>query len=154
MRKSMRSLLFPMLAVVLWMTPWGWVAAADAATEIALVKTVEGAAVAIRGAVREPLSVGSPLFLHDAVETAEGSVGVTFKDGTRISLGPRSRLELRKYAYVPAQHNLEFLVGLMRGTMLYVSGLIAKLAPERTQVETPVATVAVRGTRFVASVEN
>ena len=131
---------------------WAAAPARAAEPEVALVKTVEGAAVAVRGEARLPLAVGTPVLLHDAVETAEGSVGLTFKDGTRISLGPRSRLELKNYAFAPAERDLDFLVGLVRGTMLYVSGLIAKLAPDRARVETPVATVAVRGTRFAASV--
>ena len=37
--------------------------------------------------------------------------------------------------------------------LLYVSGVIAKLSPDSVKVRTPVATVAVRGTRFLADVK-
>lgn len=37
--------------------------------------------------------------------------------------------------------------------MHYISGVIAKLSPDAVKVRTPVATVAVRGTRFLAKVE-
>jgi hypothetical protein len=121
--------------------------------EVALVKTVEGAAFAVRPEKREALAVGTPLYVKDTVETLEGSVGFTFKDGTRISMGPNSRLEFKDYAFAPGEERFAFLVRLLRGTMMYVSGVLPKLAPEAVQVETPVATVAVRGTSFLVKIE-
>src|SRR6516165_1899754 len=41
---------------------------------------------------------------------------------------------------------------MVRGVAAYVSGKIAQLSPDAVRVETPVATVGVRGTRFVAKV--
>lgn len=121
---------------------------------VARVKTVEGTAYALRGADRVSLVVGEPIRLKDVVETTQGSIGLTFRDGARLSIGPNSRLELKSFEYAPADGNLAFLVALARGTLVYISGLIGKLAPEKTQVETPVATVAVRGTRFLVKVED
>jgi hypothetical protein len=120
---------------------------------IARIKTTDGRVVAIRDTQETRAEVGRALQVGDIVETREGSAGITFQDGTRISLGPDSRLEIKRFAYAPAEGNLALLVRLARGTMLYVSGVIAKLSPEAVKVETPVATIAVRGTRFVAKVE-
>lgn len=121
--------------------------------QVALVKVVAGEAYALRAEQRAELGVGEAIFAKDIVETAEGSVGLTFTDGSRISIGPNSRVQFTEFQFAPAEGKLSFLIEFFRGTMLYVSGVIAKLSPDAVKVKTPVATVAVRGTRFLAEIE-
>jgi len=128
-------------------------AAAQQADQVALVKVVDGQAYSVRADERSELGVGTPIFVEDVVETEAGSVGLTFKDGSRISIGPHSRVQFTEFQFAPAEGNLAFLIDFFRGTMLYVSGVIAKLSPDSVKVRTPVATVAVRGTRFLAEVK-
>ena len=120
---------------------------------VALVKVLQGTAFTIQGDDRVALTVGQAIGRNDVVETASGTVGLTFRDGTRISIGPNSRIAFKRYEFSPDEGKLAFLVRIVRGTMLYISGVIAKLAPDAVKVETPVATVVVRGTRFVAKIE-
>jgi len=122
-------------------------------SEVALVKVVDGEAFALRDESRSSLGVGAPIFVDDVVETEAGSLGLTFKDGSRISIGPNSRVQFTQFQFAPAEGRLAFVIDFFRGTLLYVSGVIAKLSPEAVQVRTPVATVAVRGTRFLAEIE-
>jgi hypothetical protein len=42
---------------------------------------------------------------------------------------------------------------LLAGTMQYLSGLTAKLAPDAMKVDTPTAAIGVRGTRFLVRAE-
>jgi len=128
-------------------------AAAAEGNQVALVKVVDGEAYALRADERDALDVGEPIFVEDVVETQAGSVGLTFQDGSRISIGPHSRVQFTEFQFAPAEGRLEFLIDFFRGTLLYVSGVIAKLSPDSVKVRTPVATVAVRGTRFLAEVE-
>ncbi|GAB4374826.1 MAG: hypothetical protein Kow00114_37670 [Kiloniellaceae bacterium] len=128
-------------------------AGSAAADQIALVKVVDGQAFALRADERSALDVGTPIFVQDVVETEAGSVGLTFKDGSRISIGPNSRVQFTEFEFAPAEGRLAFIMEFFRGTLLYVSGVIAKLSPDAVKVQTPVATVAVRGTRFLAEVE-
>lgn len=121
--------------------------------EVALVKVVDGEAFALRDDSRSSLGVGAPIFVDDVVETEAGSLGLTFKDGSRLSIGPNSRVQFTQFQFAPAEGRLAFVIDFFRGTLLYVSGVIAKLSPEAVQVRTPVATVAVRGTRFLAEIE-
>jgi hypothetical protein len=121
--------------------------------QVALVKVVDGEAFALRAEARSPLGVGQPIFVEDVVETEAGSLGLTFKDGSRLSIGPHSRVQFTAFEFQPAEGRLAFIIDFFRGTLLYVSGVIAKLSPESVQVRTPVATVAVRGTRFLAKIE-
>jgi hypothetical protein len=127
--------------------------AADA-DPIGHVRDVRGTVTVSRGSASVPAATGEPVFLNDILMVADnGSVGVTFLDESRISLGPGSQLTLKQYDYDPATKKLGFVARLVRGTLLYISGIIAKLSPESVAVETPVATIAVRGTKFLARVE-
>ncbi len=128
-------------------------ALAQQQNQIGLVKVVDGEAFALRADERSALGVGTPIYVEDVVETEAGSVGLTFKDGSRLSIGPNSRIQFTEFEFAPAEGRLAFLIDFFRGTLLYVSGVIAKLSPDSVKVQTPVATVAVRGTRFLAEVE-
>ena len=121
--------------------------------QVALVKVVDGEAYALRAQQRSELGVGEAIFVKDIVETVDGSIGLTFKDGSRISIGPNSRVQFTQFEFAPAEDRLSFLIEFFRGTLQYISGVIAKLSPDAVKVKTPVATVAVRGTRFLAQVE-
>lgn len=118
-------------------------------TPIGIVKTAEGVVALIRGDVTIPASPGDDVLLLDRVRTgADGAVGVTLEDGTLISLGPNALFEFTEFEYAPRLGAFGFLGSLLGGTMLYSSGKVGKLAPNRTRVQTPISVVAVRGTRF------
>jgi hypothetical protein len=121
---------------------------------IGFVKTLAGHATVIRGGTAKPVELAMPLYTRDRVETAkDGEVGITFRDDTRISLGPDSQLELPSFVFKPADKQYGFVLRLVFGTMQYLSGLTAKLAPDAMSIETPTATIAVRGTRFLVRAE-
>lgn len=121
---------------------------------IGYVKTVSGEAYVLRGDARTTAEPGTALYRGDVLRTgAPGALGVTLKDSTRLSLGARSELTLQQFAFVPSENELGFVARLAHGTLLYVSGVIAKLSADAVSVETPVATIAVRGTRFLVRVE-
>jgi hypothetical protein len=142
------TLLLPLLAAAL-------PARAVTETPIGYVKVLEGQAFAQRGGDRIPLALGAAIYRKDICETAKkGQLGISFKDNTLISLGPNSRVTLAAYEFEPAEKRYGAVLQLARGTLLYVSGLIAKLSPQSVQVSTPVANVAVRGTRFVVQVKD
>jgi len=121
---------------------------------IGFVKTLAGHATVTRAGTAKPIEVAMPLYTRDRVETAkDGEVGITFRDDTRISLGPDSELELPSFVFKPADKQYGFVLRLVFGTMQYLSGLTAKLAPDAMSIETPTATIAVRGTRFLVRAE-
>lgn len=118
------------------------------------VKTVSGEAW-ITGAdgARSALEVGSPVASGDSIETGEnGSVGITFRDETRLSIGPGSQVAVDEFLFAPDAGELSFAARIARGTLYYVSGAIARLAPERVTVATPEGTVGIRGTAFLVRV--
>ena len=92
---------------------------------------------------------GAPVYPNDAVKTGpDGSVGIIFKDNARISLGPNSRLELKKFVFEPAQGKFSMVNKLAKGTASFASGKMTKLSPESVVLETPTSTIGVRGTTY------
>ncbi len=127
------------------------VAAGDEA--IGHTKIVNGHVAVLRDGVETPIKGGDALFRMDVLITGEdGSAGLTFKDNSRLSLGANSRLTFREFHFEPGKNKLSFISELAHGTLQFISGVIAKLAPGSVLVVTPVATIAVRGTRFLVSI--
>jgi hypothetical protein len=92
---------------------------------------------------------GTPVYPNDTVKTgADGSVGIIFKDNSRISLGPNSRLNLKKFVFKPAQGQFSMINKLAKGTASLVSGKMSKLSPGSVILETPTSTIGVRGTTY------
>jgi hypothetical protein len=133
----------------------GKVRAEEAGTSIGYVKTLSGEAHVLRAGERSPIDVGRPLYEKDVLLTGKhGTLGATLKDNTLLSLGPNSRLELESYLLQPEQDSYSLITKITRGTVLYVSGLIAKLSPESVVIKTNIATLGVRGTRLLVSVDD
>ncbi|MBW1851236.1 MAG: FecR domain-containing protein [Deltaproteobacteria bacterium] len=92
--------------------------------------------------------------MNDLLTTGDtGAMGITFKDNTMISIGPDTEFVVDEFVYQPRQNNLSFGSKMMRGTLHFVSGTIAKLSPESVSVKTPVGTIGIRGTRFLIKIE-
>jgi hypothetical protein len=75
------------------------------------------------------------------------------EDDTFLSLGPGSDLVIDQFVYAPRQGKLSLVFRMLKGTAVYLSGLIAKLAPDSVYFVTPSASVGVRGTKFAVKVE-
>jgi hypothetical protein len=118
------------------------------------IKVVSGAAFIVRGTEAIPARAGELVFAADGLRTGEaGSVGVTLRDDTRLSLGPNSEVRLERYVYAPGTGGLGMVLKFVRGVSAYVSGRLARLAPESIRLETPAAIVGVRGTTLAIRVE-
>ena len=118
------------------------------------VKSASGAAFVVRQNVTLPAQAGQPIFESDSIRTgADGRLGITLKDETRVALGPNSDVRIDQFVYSPGQGKLRLVMKIARGLVAYVSGRIAKLSPDAVRLETPSAILGVRGTRMVIRVE-
>ena len=118
------------------------------------IKVVEGAAFVVRQSGTIPAQPGEVVFETDSLKTgADGRIGVTLKDDTRVSLGPSSELKLQRFVYEPGQGSFGMILQFVRGVAAYVSGRMAKLSPESIRLETPAAIVGVRGTTLAIRVD-
>ncbi|MBT6096332.1 MAG: hypothetical protein HOH04_15710 [Rhodospirillaceae bacterium] len=124
--------------------PIGKVTAADGTVE---ATRVDGTKVRLKE--------GDPVFQGDVVETAkDGAVGIEFVDESTFSLGDSGRMVLDEMVYDPGggSENNSFAMSLVQGTFSFVSGQISKTDPEAMSLNTPVATIGIRGTTIAGEV--
>jgi len=146
MRKILASL------AVLAMLATG-AAAQDAGRAIGTIKVASGEAGVQRAGKTLPAAEGLDVERKDTLVTGtDGALGITLNDGTLISLGPNSRFELAAFEFSPRRDAFNFFGKILEGTLIYQSGRIGKIAPEKTRIETPLSVIAVRGTRFAVRV--
>ena len=113
-------------------------------------KTVQGDVTVVRGNVRSAAVVGDGLRIADRVLTGDASAAaITLKDGTVLSIGADSSVDLAEFQFNPTTHDGHVLIALLRGSLRVVTGLIAKLKPEQVRVTTPTTVIGVRGTDFI-----
>ena len=111
------------------------------------IKVASGSVFVVRAGTAQPAQAGQLVYEADTLRTGgDGRIGVTLNDDTRVSLGPSSEVRLDRFAYAPADSQLSLVLRVVRGMAAYVSGRIAKLAPDAIRLETPAAIVGVRGT--------
>lgn len=122
---------------------------------IGYIKTITDDAFLIENGKTEKASLGSAVHIGTMVKTnANGTAGITLKDNTMLSIGSDTELTLEAYQFAPEQDKLQLGANLLKGTLQYISGVIAKLKPEAVNLKTPTGVIAVRGTRFLVKIED
>lgn len=130
------------------------IGAAMADTSIGAVKKLNGTATVVRGNAVSKVNLGDSIYMNDILKTGPaGAMGVTFKDNTMISIGPNTEYAIDDYVYQPRERKLSFVSKVSRGTLNFVSGKIAKMAPDSVKVNSSVGTIGIRGTHFLLKVE-
>lgn len=126
-----------------------------ASAAVGYVKTVTGEVWVTTAGQRVKAVPGTAIQIGSQLKTlADAALGITFKDNTMMAFGPDTELTVDQYLYAPAQGQLQLGASLLKGSLNYVSGVIAKLKPEAVTVKTPTGIIGVRGTQFVAKVED
>ena len=121
---------------------------------VALVRNVSGDVKIICAQSDIVATVGTQLLRSDVVVSGpKSSSGIVFRDGTLLTVGASTELEISRYVFQPAEAKYDFSVYLRKGEAIYSSGKIGKLSPESVSVNTPKSTVGVRGTRFIVKVD-
>jgi hypothetical protein len=117
---------------------------------IALIKDVTGSVEILREGKKFSAARNSTLLVDDrVVADQKATAAIVFKDGTLLTLGGNADIKIRDYVFDPKADRYAFALYMAKGSAIYESGKIGKLAPGAVQVETPTATVGVRGTRFL-----
>lgn len=118
------------------------------------IKKVEGEiTISRKGTVIIP-KIGEKLYEGDIIKTGvDGSAGIIFNDSTRFALGANSEIFVNKYLFEPKKKEYSFKLRMNKGTGIYTSGRLGKLSPESVKIETPKATVGIRGTKFLIKVD-
>lgn len=86
---------------------------------------------------------------NDLIETARGLTSITFEDNTQVRIKENSKLVIDDFVYDTKPKSVNRLaLKVAIGTVRYASGGIAKNNSKDVDIQTPVATIAVRGTEF------
>ena len=141
MRENVMSRVILICSMLLMNSVW-----ADELPPIGYVKNITGEATVTTSGDIIRAKVGTPIYQSSVLNThAQSSMGITLKDATVISLGPKTEFAIDEYAYVPAKNKLKLSSRITKGSLNYVSGVIAKLKPEAVKVKTPTGMIGVRG---------
>lgn len=96
---------------------------------------------------------GAGIEMNDVVNTAKGTVGITFDDNTKVNITENSKLVIDDFVYEPKKGAGSLGLKVALGTVRYTSGVIAHNNPNSVAIKTPTSTIAVRGTDFLMSVD-
>lgn len=91
--------------------------------------------------------------MNDTVITAKSKAKLTFEDNTTVNITEQSKLVIDDFVYDPKKGSGKLAMKVVMGTARYASGQIAKTSPQSVNIQTPTATVAVRGTDFSMTVD-
>jgi len=122
-------------------------AAADGAGSIGIAATVMNDVTGKRGVAVRQIEFKDEIFSSEKIETGAGSAAeIVLRDNTRISLAPRSSIQIEKAVFDPTPSRRKVSVMVTSGTVRFVSGNSPSSAYE---VKTPAGTIGVSGTDFV-----
>ncbi|GFE58241.1 FecR domain-containing protein [Geobacter sp. AOG1] len=114
---------------------------------IGLIKVATGDAVILRTSQRIIAKPGYQIYQKDTLSTGPtGAISVILRDDTVLALGSSSEIHIDRFAFEPSSQDLGMVLRVTRGIIGYRSGRIAKLAPDAVRIETPKATMGIRGT--------
>lgn len=118
----------------------------------ARVEFVSGDAQVTSGtATPHPLTRGSEVDAADTIDTRSGRVQLRFTDGGYVALAPNTQFRVDRYRYDGSNNGKEVgFFSLLKGSLRTISGLIGKGRREAYQMNTPTATIGIRGTAYSA----
>ena len=125
---------------------------ASAAQVIGHVTKLTGTATIVRNGVSIILNNGDNVEKGDVVQSgSDSTLGITFIDGTVFGLSSNARMVLNEMVYDPNGSNNSSLISLVAGTISFVAGETAKHGDMK--VDTPVATMGIRGTAVLVEID-
>lgn len=128
--------------------------AAQSSDRVGTFKQVEGEAWVGSAAARRPAASGDGVVVSDQLNTGKtGAATVTLKDGTVLTMGPNSTMNLSAFDFNATTQEGNFLLDLLQGTVRVVTGILGKVSPDKFKVNTPTSVVGVRGTDFIVQTE-
>lgn len=127
---------------------------AEASVSAGFVDSLKGDVLLVNSGERVSVRKNMHFRPGDTIKTGkDSSVGLIFKDDTVVALGSNSELVVEDFIFNPAEEDLSFVTRLIKGSFSFVTGQIGKLAPKKVKVQTPNATLGVRGTKFLVKVD-
>jgi hypothetical protein len=121
---------------------------------IGTIKALQGKVSIQLGSTIVDAQLNDKVYEGYLIDTEDNSsIGLVFIDGTQLSIGPSSQVIINRYLFSPKKKQYSFDVMIQNGSAIYSSGKLGELSPESIKVQTPEATIGVRGTKFLVEVD-
>lgn len=122
-------------------------------TRSGTLKNVQGPVQVVKGDTARPAAPGGGVAEAERIVTGpQGSAVLLLRDGTQITIGPNSQVDITRFQFDATTQTGSLTVQVLLGTIRMVTGLLGKLQPDNVKVQTPSSTVSVRGTDFIVEV--
>lgn len=97
------------------------------------------------------------IYEHDTLVTDDSSTAqIVFTDDTLMTFHPASTFKIDEYSYEANANSKsvgKYVMSLLQGGFRTITGMIAKSDPDDYRVNTPVATIGVRGTDYSVALQ-
>ena len=95
----------------------------------------------------------SDIFSFDDVRTGNGRLAIEFLDDSVVKLTEHSKLIIDEYIFDPDPSKSKMSLQMASGTARFISGAFGKINKENITINTPTATIGIRGTDFTTTVD-
>ncbi len=129
----------------------GLVAVAAAVPAVAAEASGHAVAVLLNTSASGPggdraLAAKGPVFAGDVIKTdRRGTAQILFADDTKMVIGPNSQVTIDRFVFQGKNKASAFAIDAVRGSFRFITGVSAKNV---YSINTPTATIGVRGTEF------
>jgi len=89
----------------------------------------------------------------DEVETKNGRLKIKFVDDTLVSLTEHTYMVINEYVYDPNPSKSKMALNFVSGTARFATGGLGLVPRENIQIQTPTASIGIRGTDFTTTVD-
>lgn len=101
------------------------------------------------------LAKGGEINNGDTIQTIDGRAQIRFSDGGYISLQPNTEFKVEDYSYSGKSDGSEKgFFSLVKGGLRAITGAIGHTNKQAYRVNTPVATIGIRGTEYLAQLNS
>ena len=90
---------------------------------------------------------------YDNVETENGRLKIKFVDETQVSLTEHTLIEITEYVYDPNPSKSKMAMNFVSGTARFATGGLGLVPRENIAIQTPTASIGIRGTDFTTTVD-
>jgi len=122
------------------------------AANIGNITELNGAGRVVRDETYEA-SMAFDINSFDNVQTSNGRLGITFLDDSQVRLTEHSELIIDEFIYDPDPSKSKMALQFASGTARFITGKLATIDKENIIINTPSATIGIRGTDFTVTVD-
>lgn len=97
--------------------------------------------------------VGSDILLYDLLNTGNGRMAIEFLDESNLRLTEHSKVLIDEVIYDPNPSKSKMVMQFAMGTARFTSGKIGIMNKANIDIQTPTATIGIRGTDFTTTID-